>query len=173
MGHQSAIVHQRVSIHTLGLAIIVKDYAFVSVVLVVLASVVRSVVHERILFSVLVVLWAVRRELELHTLAVVVVERVRVALCASRLGWAQQAQVHSVLCGEVDLVAVIGVLAALDRGRGVGAVPLQHQSEWGRIQVSRGEPATHVNRSVGRLSTLLKIGKVLCWEGRGEAQEEE
>lgn len=49
----------------------------------------------------------------------------RVALCASRLRGAQKTQVHGVLRGKENIVAVISVLAALDGRRGVGAIPLQ------------------------------------------------
>jgi hypothetical protein len=124
MGHQATVVDQRVTIHTLRLTIVVKHDALIPVLLVILATIIRSVLDEWVLLSVLVVLRAVSREVQLHTLAVIIVERVRVALRASRLRRAQQAQVHGVLRGKVNIVAIVSVLAALDGRRGVGAIPL-------------------------------------------------
>lgn len=125
MCHQPTVVHQRMPINTLGFAVVVKYDALIPVLLVALAAVVRPVLHERVLLAMRVVLRAMSREVQLHALAVIVVERVRVVLRATRFRRAQQAQIHGVLSGEVDVMAVIGVLPALDGGRGVGAVPLQ------------------------------------------------
>lgn len=85
MCHQPTVVDQRVTINTLRLAIVVKHNALIPVLLVILFTVIRPVLDERVLLSVLVVLRAVGREVQLHILAVIVVEGVRVALCASRL----------------------------------------------------------------------------------------
>lgn len=172
MGHQATVVGQWVTINTLRLAIVVKYDALVPVFLIVLATVVRPVLDERILLSILVVLGAVSREVQLHILAVIIIERVRVVLRASRLRRVQHAQVHGVLRGKVDIVSVISVLAALDGCRGVGTIPLKEISvRIGRFQFNG--VMTYVNGCVGRFPTLLKISKVIGRKGRGEAQEED
>lgn len=164
MGHQATVVDQGVTINTLRLAIVVKYDALVPVILIVLATVVRPVLDQRILLSILVVLGAMSREVQLHILAVIIIERVRVLLCASRLGRVQHAQVHGVLRGKVDVVSVISVLAALDGRRVVRTIPLKEISvRIGRFQFKRG--MKYVNRCVGRFLALLKISKVIGRKG--------
>lgn len=62
MCHQAAVVDQRVTINTSRRAIVVKHNALIPVLLVILLTVVRPVLDERVLLSVLVVLRAVGRE---------------------------------------------------------------------------------------------------------------
>ncbi|KAJ5383163.1 hypothetical protein N7517_001074 [Penicillium concentricum] len=67
MGHQATVVDQRVTMDTLRLAIVIKYDTLIPVIPVIL--------DERVLLSVLIVLRAVSREVQLHIFAVIVVER--------------------------------------------------------------------------------------------------
>lgn len=75
MGHQATIVDQRVTTNTSCVAIVVKHNTFITLFLVASTTIVGSFLDKRVLLSVLIVLRAMSREAEFHTLAVIVVER--------------------------------------------------------------------------------------------------
>lgn len=83
---QPAVDNSRVPVHPLSHAVVVIDDALIAVLCAVLVAVVGPVFDDRELLPALVILRAILGKVKLDTVAVVVVERLRVSLSPARLG---------------------------------------------------------------------------------------